>query len=67
MSDEIDYLGPDPNDMDGEKWGPLADEAAARADARTHIPPAGGMTRDETEDVYRDNPGNLYTMLGELE
>jgi hypothetical protein len=27
---EVDYLGPDPNDMDGERWGPAGLEAEYR-------------------------------------
>ena len=32
---EIDYLGPDPNDMDGEKWGPLDAEGDGPNYAKT--------------------------------
>jgi hypothetical protein len=43
------------------------EERMHRAEARTHVPPAGGMTRDEVMDVYHDNPGKLHSMLGELD
>lgn len=44
-----------------------AENAEAEDARRTFVPPAGGMTRDEINDVYRDDPGKQQAMLRELE
>ena len=45
----------------------LHERAEARAEARAYVPPAGGMTSEEAEDAYADDPAKLIAMREELD
>jgi hypothetical protein len=46
-----DYLGPDPNDMDGEKWGQHPEALTALAQVETLVEAASLLVRRDTYDM----------------